>query len=352
MAMVSWKKSTLCMSYMASLMVVIYFLNQRSLSTNGAERTSVVYVEKTKTLDGNRQEDKKTIPKTNNIALNGQTRAQTLIEWSIHPKTFCFGNPSSEIALASLGDITDSVLPDLTQLSRLNKGYYAIKYNYTYCEFAANTEIGRNPVYSKASILLNVLKLYKYAIWIDFDIIAQRNSRSFDHLLNIFKQNSAINGILTSDMGNHKPDEVIVPGRRINVTEDTIRQPPESNPPYYLGVNTGIQLYRSCNWTFHFIYEWYSYFRKADDQQAIFWHYYEHTEEWNKHMKVVKYSEIELITKQRVRYLSSKNDDHLLHLAGGKWTWEKKQYIMKELILKHTDGEALKQYKKYKRSQL
>ena len=80
--------------------------------------------------------------------------------------------------IVSLGDVTGSVTDDLTELSRLNKGYYAMKNGYTCCEFAANTEINRNPVYSKPPIILNGLKLFKYVIWFDFDVIAHQNSRN------------------------------------------------------------------------------------------------------------------------------------------------------------------------------
>eukprot|EP01083_Nonionella_stella_P225737 802246_1 len=286
---------------------------------------------------------------------NTSTSIRSLIEWSINPKQFCFGNFTSDVVLASLGDITStrSVLPDLTQLSRLNKGYYALKHDYVYCEFTANTEIERSAVYSKAPILLNVLKLYKYAVWLDFDVVAHANSRSLDHLLRLFTANKSVHMILTTDVDKTPYEMVHLDAHFHVVTTDTVKQPPKSEPPYHLSINTGIHLYRSCDWCFHFIREWHSYFDKADDQQAMFWHYYHHPNAWNKHIKIVSWKTIELMGATELAKIingtdQNIEDDHLWHIAGGKRTWKQKQYIMRDLILKHMDQDVLKQYHAYK----
>eukprot|EP01084_Bolivina_argentea_P066436 121094_1 len=276
---------------------------------------------------------------------------QTLIEWSVHPKSFCFGNLSSDIVIVSIGDITNCSIPELSELSRLNKGYYAMKYNYVYCEFPVNVIRLRNPVYSKPPLILNVLKLYPFVIWMDFDVVAHWNSRSLDEILKIFSEDSDINAIFSSDVDKEANYIVNRSEKFEDITEDTVQQPPESYPPNYVSINTGIQLYRSCNWTFKFMDDWYYYFNKSDDQQAMHWYWYEHKKEWKKHIKVVKWNSIQFMGKDEViratRRMNSYPDKLLWHIAAGKWTWKWKQKRMRYLILTYTNQTLMEQYKSY-----
>ncbi len=252
-----------------------------------------------------------------------------MIQWSIKPNSFCFLNEklkSSNTAIVTVSDVTGLIIDDLLELSRLNKLNYCVKYNYVYCELPVNVEIGKHPIYAKIAAIMNVLKLHKYTIWMDIDIVTKDNTRSFEEFISLLRKNESLYALFTSDV--HEP----IPKIHQRKTNKTNKKN-KGQPPSYWGINSGIMIYKSHNMTFNFLEEQHSYFTNE--------------EHCNEHVQVVDYHNIELFKKDveqgqgRAKKLipQRKNDTHLFHLAGGHWkaAWTEKQKLLRKYLAEYTD---------------
>lgn len=113
----------------------------------------------------------------------------SVFAWSLQPKSFCFGNPKSEIVITTISALhrnTKHLRMNWTfsnqflYFSRLNRVLYALKYNYSYCEFPDTFDSSKPPHYSKLNVIRILLHYYKFVVWVDLDTMFHIKSQSIE----------------------------------------------------------------------------------------------------------------------------------------------------------------------------